>query len=114
MRPPAGVFTCDWGSLGGLRPSQRKGPGLISGEARPLDRLRPCRSAPAGVFRPPPAPAGATLLPPPKLTLRRHRAMLTGRAVPPVMSLHQPQTPQHHQPSITSPAARSAGDPPSG
>jgi hypothetical protein len=44
MRILTGVFTCDWGSLGGLRPSQREGPGLISGETRPLDRLRPCRS----------------------------------------------------------------------
>jgi hypothetical protein len=43
-----------------LRPSQREGPGLISGETRPQDRLRPCRSAPADVFRPPPASAGAT------------------------------------------------------
>ena len=55
----ADVISSDWGSLGGLRPSQRKGPGLISGETRPLDRLRPCRSAPAGAFRPPPALAGA-------------------------------------------------------
>jgi hypothetical protein len=45
-----------------LRPSQREGPGLISGETRPPDRLRPCRSAPAGVFWPPPAPAGATFM----------------------------------------------------
>jgi hypothetical protein len=44
MWAPSGVFTCDWGSLGGLRPSQREGPDLISGETRPLDRLRPCRS----------------------------------------------------------------------
>jgi hypothetical protein len=44
MRILTGVFTCDWGSLGGLRPSQCEGPGLISGETRPLDRLRPCRS----------------------------------------------------------------------
>ena len=44
MRILTGVFTCDWGSLGGLRPSRREGPGLISGETRPLDRLRPCRS----------------------------------------------------------------------
>ena len=44
MRLPISVYTYDWGSLGGLRPSQREGPGLISGETRPLDRLRPCRS----------------------------------------------------------------------
>ena len=58
----ADVISSDWGSLGGLRPSQRKGPGLISGETRPLDRLRPCRSAPAGAFWPPPALAGAIFM----------------------------------------------------
>jgi len=46
-----------------LRPSHQEGPGLISGETRPPDRLRPCRSAPAGAYRPPPAPAGALCFP---------------------------------------------------
>ncbi len=39
-----------------------EGPGLISGETRPPDRLRPCRSAPVGAFRPPPAPTGASYI----------------------------------------------------
>src|SRR5580704_747201 len=47
---------------GGCGPVNVKGPGLISGETRPLDRLRPCRSAPAGASRPPPALAGAIFM----------------------------------------------------
>src|ERR1017187_4199093 len=41
MWPPSSVFTDDCGSLGGLRPSQREGPGLISGEARLAHRQPP-------------------------------------------------------------------------
>src|ERR1039458_3891667 len=96
MWPPSSVFTDDCGSLGGLRPSQREGPGLISGEARPPGRLRPCRAAPAGASRPPTPPARAT----PALAVRPRRARLAHRQPPqgplhvPVPTPREPREPQ--------------------
>src|SRR5579875_2512027 len=63
MRTGAGVLTGDCGCLGVAAAVTARGPGLISGEARTPDRLRPCRSAPAGASWPPPAPAGAIVVP---------------------------------------------------
>jgi hypothetical protein len=58
----ADVLTSDWGSLGGLRPSQRERSGSHLGgdpDIRPAPTLP---VGPCGRIRPPPAPAGAIFM----------------------------------------------------
>jgi len=71
IRLPSGVLLYDCGCLGGCGPvNVRAGPHLGGGPDF-NGRLRPCRPAPVGAFRPPPAPAGASLCLRPGRRLRR-------------------------------------------